>query len=191
MEARGFNYGVVKTRVKDRTWTNWCECPYITYEGGTDVPKDTVLGDRILKKGMKGSDVKTLQEKLMELGYRLPKYGADGEYGGETVEAVKAFQKASGLSVDGQFGPKSLEALMDALAGDAPEEEDKPVASGDVEITGGTVNLRLGPGTQYESVAIARKGDRLDRVEANGWIPVILGGQAVWVSGKYAKEKAG
>lgn len=155
------------------------------------MPKDTVLGDRILKKGMKGSDVKTLQEKLMELGYKLPKYGADGEYGSETIEAVKAFQKASGLSVDGQFGPKSLEALMDALAGDAPEDEDKPVVSGDVEITGGTVNLRLGPGTQYERVAIARKGDRLDRAEANGWIPVILGGKVVWVSGKYAKEKAG
>ena len=193
VEARGFNYGVVKTRVKDRTWTNWCECPYIEYQGGTDVPKDTVLGDRILKKGMKGSDVKTLQEKLMELGYKLPKYGADGEYGGETVEAVKAFQKASGLSVDGQFGPKSLEALMDALAGtgpsggDAPEEEDKPVASGEVTITGGTVNLRLGPGTQYERVAIARKGDRLDKARTEGWIPVILGGKVVWVSSKYAK----
>ena len=140
---------------------------------------------------MKGSDVKTLQEKLMELGYKLPKYGADGEYGGETVEAVKAFQKASGLSVDGQFGPKSLEALMDALAGDAPEDEDKPVASGEVTITGGTVNLRLGPGTQYERVAIARKGDELDKAQTEGWIPVILGGKVVWVSGKYAKEKAG
>ena len=77
---------------------------------------------------------------------------------------------------------------MDALAGDAPEDEDKPVASGNVEITGGTVNLRLGPGTQYESVAIARKGDKLDKAEANGWIPVILGGKVVWVSPKYAKE---
>ncbi|MFR5903053.1 MAG: SH3 domain-containing protein [Neglectibacter timonensis] len=57
-----------------------------------------------------------------------------------------------------------------------------------MEITGGTVNLRLGPGTQYESVAIARKGDRLDKVEENGWIPVILGGKVVWVSPKYAKE---
>ena len=152
------------------------------------MPKDTVLGDRILKKGMKGPDVKTLQEKLMELGYKLPKYGADGEYGGETVEAVKDFQKASGLSVDGQFGPKSLAALMDALAGDAPEDEDKPVASDEVEITGGTVNLRLGPGTQYESVAIARKGDELDKAQTEGWIPVILGGRVVWVSGKYAKE---
>ena len=137
---------------------------------------------------MKGPDVKTLQEKLMELGYKLPKYGADGEYGGETVEAVKDFQKASGLSVDGQFGPKSLAALMDALAGDAPEDEDKPVASDEVEITGGTVNLRLGPGTQYESVAIARKGDELDKAQTEGWIPVILGGRVVWVSGKYAKE---
>lgn len=23
IEARGFNYGVVKTRIKDRSWTKW------------------------------------------------------------------------------------------------------------------------------------------------------------------------
>ena len=53
------------------------------------------------------------------------------------------------------------------------------------------MNLRLGPGTQYERVAIARKGDTMDKAQTEGWIPVILGGQVVWVSGKYAKEKAG
>lgn len=189
IEARGFAYGVVRTKVAERTWTNWCECPYIEYEGGASQPAESVLGDRILKKGMEGADVQTLQEKLMELGYELPKYGADGEYGTETVEAVKKFQKDHGLSVDGEFGPKSMEALTDALSGDEPEEEEgTPAAAGEVEITGGTVNLRLGPGTQYESVAIARKGDKLQEAEANGWVPVILGGKAVWVSPKYIKE---
>lgn len=32
IEARGHSYGVVKTRLKDRNFTNWCKCPYITYE---------------------------------------------------------------------------------------------------------------------------------------------------------------
>lgn len=31
IEARGHSYGVVKTRLKDRNFTNWCKCPYIEY----------------------------------------------------------------------------------------------------------------------------------------------------------------
>ena len=49
------------------------------------------LGDRLLKKGMSGSDIRELQQNLLKLGYALPKYGADGDYGAETMEAVKAF----------------------------------------------------------------------------------------------------
>ena len=33
-----------------------------------------------------------LQTDLMKLGYALPKYGADGDYGAETEKAVKQFQ---------------------------------------------------------------------------------------------------
>jgi len=32
IEARGHAYGVVKTKVKDRGWTSWGYCPWITYE---------------------------------------------------------------------------------------------------------------------------------------------------------------
>lgn len=32
IEARGHAYGVVKTRLKDRPWKWWGECPYIEYE---------------------------------------------------------------------------------------------------------------------------------------------------------------
>ena len=55
----------------------------------------------ILKRGMKGDDVRRLQQRLMELGYALPKYGADGDYGSETATAVKAFQRDRGLTADG------------------------------------------------------------------------------------------
>lgn len=64
-----------------------------------------------LKRGMVGEDVRKLQARLMELGYSLPKYGADGEYGKETVEAVKAFQTDRNLTVDGIAGEKTLAAL--------------------------------------------------------------------------------
>ena len=65
-----------------------------------------------LKKGSKGAQVKTLQNLLISHGYKLPKYGADGDYGDETVKAVKAFQKDNGLTVDGIVGAKTWAALM-------------------------------------------------------------------------------
>lgn len=32
IEARGHDYGVVKTKLEDRGWEKWCECPYILYQ---------------------------------------------------------------------------------------------------------------------------------------------------------------
>lgn len=73
------------------------------------------LGDRILCKGCKGPDVKELQEDLMYLGYPLPRYGADGDFGSETEQAVEEFQRDYGCVVDGEFGPESLAAMNKAL----------------------------------------------------------------------------
>lgn len=65
----------------------------------------------ILKRGMKGEDVRRLQLRLMELGYGLPRYGADGEYGSETAAAVRAFQADRRLAADGAAGEMTLAAL--------------------------------------------------------------------------------
>lgn len=65
----------------------------------------------ILKKGSSGSKVKALQKRLIAAGYSLPKYGADGSYGNETVQAVKALQKKAGIAVDGIYGPATEKAL--------------------------------------------------------------------------------
>ena len=62
----------------------------------------------------KGTEVKDLQKKLLALGYTLPKYGADGDFGKETEAAVKAFQQDNGLTADGVAGKKTWEALENA-----------------------------------------------------------------------------
>ena len=67
-----------------------------------------------LKKGAKGSAVKQLQQDLIKLGYSLAPYGADGSFGGVTETAVKAFQKANKLVVDGSVGP-ATQAKIDQL----------------------------------------------------------------------------
>lgn len=61
---------------------------------------------RILKlksPNMRGEDVRWAQARLNELGYNSGK--ADGIFGPNTDKAVKAFQKAHGLSQDGDIGP--------------------------------------------------------------------------------------
>lgn len=65
-----------------------------------------------LKRGSKGEKVKELQAILLNLGYQLPKYGADGDFGAETEKAVKQFQRDWGLKEDGVVGPATWEKLL-------------------------------------------------------------------------------
>ena len=53
-----------------------------------------------------------LQKLLLQAGYTLPKYGADGDFGDECLNAVKAFQKDNKLTVDGIVGAKTWAALL-------------------------------------------------------------------------------
>lgn len=69
-----------------------------------------------LKNGSKGSDVKKLQQALIDAGYSVGKAGADGIYGSATASAVKAYQKANGLSVDGIAGNQTLGKLYGSSA---------------------------------------------------------------------------
>ena len=66
----------------------------------------------ILRMGSKGPSVKKLQELLIARGYSVGSYGADGDFGQGTYDAVCAFQSSNGLSVDGEVGPITWDALM-------------------------------------------------------------------------------
>lgn len=78
-----------------------------------DVKIETVV---TLRKGSSGSAVKELQELLLKHGYTLPRWGVDGDYGDETVIAVKAFQRANGLIDDGITGVQTWAALRKEAA---------------------------------------------------------------------------
>ena len=65
-----------------------------------------------IRRGSKGEAVKEMQQLLMAAGYGLPKYGADGSFGAESEDAVRKFQGANGLTVDGICGPKTWAALQ-------------------------------------------------------------------------------
>ena len=67
---------------------------------------------KVLKNGAKGAEVKSLQILLIGYGYSCGSYGADGSFGTATDKAVREFQKAKGLTVDGACGPKTWAKLL-------------------------------------------------------------------------------
>lgn len=60
---------------------------------------------------MKGDDVKHVQKALIDRGYFCGNCGIDGKYGSDTQLAVKRFQSANNLVVDGIVGAKTCVAL--------------------------------------------------------------------------------
>lgn len=72
----------------------------------------TLAGCPTVRKGAKGNITKLIQKRLLSLGYKLPKWGADGGFGDETVEAVKSLQTDKGLSVDGIVGQDTWRKLL-------------------------------------------------------------------------------
>ena len=74
------------------------------YEG-TIHPVEYALGDRVIKYGCEGQDVKLMQVMLLKLGYDLGSWRCDGDFGDCTDLALRAFQKDAQLDVDGECGP--------------------------------------------------------------------------------------
>lgn len=67
-----------------------------------------------LRSGDAGDDVAQLQEALASLGYFTGK--VDGTFGTDTTAAVKAFQKANGLTQDGAAGENTQKLLYGGKA---------------------------------------------------------------------------
>lgn len=65
-----------------------------------------------LRRGDKGEYVTLAQTMLLQRGYDLGKWGADGSYGAATEAAVKSFQRDNGLVADGIIGQKTWSALQ-------------------------------------------------------------------------------
>lgn len=182
------------TRGKGHTWvilSNGGKASSNNFSGAVTVEPEKVykLGERILKNGMEGADVKELQELLLELDeyrYNLGSYGADGDFGDCTEIAVRYFQKDYNCDVDGEVGPQTLKALYAAF-----KDSDAIVVSPKkVQIHGGNCNVRRQPNTSGSIIGVANNGVKIEYLgekSENGWHKVKFKNEEGWVSGKYSK----
>lgn len=84
------------------------------FAGNADL-KEVRNRRKFLNVGSGGDAVRLVQEALLDEGYELPKFGADGKFGSETAKAVREFQTRWRLAVDGVVGDQTL-GLLDAHA---------------------------------------------------------------------------
>lgn len=187
VEARGVMYGVVKTRLYDRKPDFWgWMTKYFDYTGAG------IAERALLRRGMKGDDVKAMQEKLIRLGYSCGKYGADGDFGSATEAAVEHLQENNRLESDGIYGPdtdRMVEKLLKLLDSEPEKDEPAGAAGGGYTVTGNSVWLWTAPpGCGGGKAKTVHRGDALPAPAIGDYKPVTVGGELYWINGKYIKE---
>lgn len=102
--------------IKERSYYNYpwdCVLRYAG-DGQAPTPKPVTYSIQVplLKRGDKGNAVKSMQGALIARGFSCGPEGADGDYGYNTVNAVKRFQLYMGIGTDGECGEKTWGCLL-------------------------------------------------------------------------------
>ncbi len=115
------------------------------------------LGERVLKKGMQGHDVRVLQDYLSRAGFPTPIVGV---FGPQTLANVKRFQKAHGLKADGVVGAGTVQALRsmgDSAGNSSPAPSDAPIGHATVRSDGTAVAPSDAPQVVKEVIAAGNR----------------------------------
>src|SRR3954464_12808815 len=124
-------YGILTDKNKDQRWTDDNEGDLFCAEIGAAVfkyfnPKDKkplAMAAQKLEIGARGDLVEALQRTLNARIKPAPGIGTDGDYGPETEEAVKAFQKQEQLKADGVVNAETWKALGPLVMDKEPAPE--------------------------------------------------------------------
>jgi hypothetical protein len=138
IELRGFSYGCQRNKLNKRAFSTWGLYPYVEYTAeqaslaaqaanGTKTDnspqkaetaqktenkaESVVYNMKTLRVGNTGTQVKVLQW-LLNHTTDYTSGVVDGIFGTKTLAAVRQFQQANGLTVDGIVGKKTWEKLL-------------------------------------------------------------------------------
>ena len=125
---------------------------------------------RTLRKGYTGEDVRTVQQRLKELGYYTG--SVDGVYGNGSIAAVKAFQKNNGLTADGLAGSRTFQVLLSSSAvpaGSSSSGNDSSNSSSETpstgESSGSSSSNNTESNTGYETLRYGDKGNAVSQLQ--------------------------
>ncbi|MBJ3774810.1 C40 family peptidase [Acuticoccus mangrovi] len=128
------------------------------------------LGERVLALGARGEDVATLQRDLNTLNYGL---SVDGEFGGRTRDAVMRFEARRGLAADGVADAAMLAALQTAVTARRDRDSRREVATkAAAPIAGAGAAVTIGA-TVSAGVDIAKQVRSLNDGTAFGLVLVV------------------
>lgn len=111
VEARGFDYGVVKTRLSARPWKRWGKCPYISY-GATEKPSESP------------TEAKTGTKTVTEIAKEV----IAGKWGNDPARSAKL--KAAG------YNPDAVQKKVNELVKSSTNAAKAPTIGARVKITG-------------------------------------------------------
>jgi hypothetical protein len=110
-DSQGFVELDGKEKLTGKTPFQWKQSP---------TAEEVQSGEKLLRYGMMGDFVGVVQEKLKSLGSNPGTI--DKKFGGNTLKAVKDFQKKSGLKDDGLVGKNTYAALFEVKPQAQPEQ---------------------------------------------------------------------
>ena len=106
------NNGLLRDGIAGKdTQTKLYSATAVKAETATATPAPT---SSLIMQGDSNDSVRELQARLIQLGYLTG--SADGKFGVQTFEALKAFQRKNGLKVDGIAGANTLSVLNSSSA---------------------------------------------------------------------------
>ena len=112
IEAKGIDYGTVKSKIASTKFTHWLLFDYIDYD---DIPISSSKPHNPYKeptetvyKGMEGEFVKWVQWELNDAGIKVE---LDGEFGTITDKSIRTFQQSCKIAVDGKVGAVTRKAF--------------------------------------------------------------------------------
>lgn len=151
--------------------TRYAESVYAKYGGGTQ-PPTTETSLPTLRKGSKGSAVRTLQYVLS------PKYTGkiDGVFGAGTEKAVRSYQASKGLKADGLVGGKTWGKLLPTVKkgsqGNAVRALQRELQDEGYKLT---VDGKFGPGTESAVKSYQKK----QKLSADGIVGIKTWGSLI------------
>ena len=111
---------VKRGKTTDAGWTHFAIPKGLYTDEELAALQDALPIHPTLREGNVGDSVRQMQVLLIAAGFPCGKAGADGIFGAGTLAAVKSFQAANGLTVDGIVG-RATWAALDKVPDEKPD----------------------------------------------------------------------